>query len=209
MTKLLTITFLVTSLLCSSQDFEGTIEYDLSFEKLDKNIPMKIEEIEEYIGTKSTYITKEGSFKQISEGKFMAYQVYKSSENKLYYKDIIGNDTIFFKDLSKYENTAFEYEIIRNADTILNYVCHKLIYNTQDSEEHFYFAPELKQNPDFFRGFAFGNKNKLTELMKSVFLRYDVISYGLKIKTIATEVKIQSVKDEEFVIPQNVVIMEK
>lgn len=209
MTKLYTLIILLTSTLSFSQDFEGVINYDITFEKIGENNSINIKELEEFIGTKSKFITKNGAYKQLSEGKFMAFQIYNASESKLYYKDIIESDTLYFKDLTKFENTEFEYEIIKNADTILNHVCHKLIYKTAELEEHYYFSPDLKQSPKYFQNFTVGNKNKLTELMKSVYLRYDVIYYGISIKSIATEIKIQKINDTEFGTPMNSILKEK
>jgi hypothetical protein len=209
MTKLYTLILLLVSTLSFSQDFEGIINYDITYEKIDENITVNIKELEEFLGKKSTFITKDGAYKQLSEGKFMAFQIYNPNESKLYYKDIIQSDTLYFNDLKKFENTEFEYEIIKNADTILNHVCHKLIYKNAESEEHYYFSSDLKQNPKYFQNFTVGNKNKLTELMKSVYLRYDVIYYGISIKSIATEIKHQKMNNTEFDIPIKSIVKEK
>ena len=98
-----------------SQDFEGIIEYKSSYEKLIENDAINLENLKVFLGTKSTFITKKGAYKQISDGKFMTYQLYKPKENKLYYKDLIEGDTLYFKDLEKHESTDFKYEIIKNA----------------------------------------------------------------------------------------------
>ncbi len=209
MNKILPIIIFLFSIQIFSQDFEGIIEYENSYEKLVENDAIKIEDLKAFLGTKSKFVTKKGAYKQISEGKFMSYQLYKPNQSKLFYKDLINADTLYFKDLKKYENTEFEYEIIKNADTILGHVCHKLIYKTKDTEEHYYFAPDLKQNPKYFKDYKFGNKDKLTELTKSINLRYDLFFNGLKIKSIATEIKRQNIEDSEFEIMKNQIIAEK
>jgi hypothetical protein len=209
MKKTLLIIIFLFSIQVFSQDFKGIIKYETSFEKLVENNAINIEDLKAFLGINSTFITKNGSYKQISEGKFMSFQLYKPNQSKLYYKDLIEADTLYFKDVKKHDNTKFEYEIIKNADTILGYVCHKLIYKTKDSESHYYFAPELKQNPKYFKNYKFENKDKLVELTKSIYLRYDLFFNGLKIKSTATSIERKKIKDNEFEIPKNQIIVEK
>jgi len=211
MKKLQIILIFLISNITFSQDFEGIIEYENSYSKINEENPINLKDLENFLGIKSTFITKEGFYKQISEGKYMSFQIYNPSESRLYYKDLIESDSLFIKDLTKFDNTEFEYEIKKNADTILNHICDKLIYKKQDQniEEHYYFTTKYKQNPEYFKNFTFGNKNKLSELMKSVYLRYDVFFNGIIISSVATEIKEQKIEDKEFEIPKNSILKEK
>ena len=209
MKKLQTIILILISTITFSQDFEGIIEYKITYENLNEQNKVDIKGMENFLGTKSIFTTKKGAYKQISEGQYMSFQVYKPNDAKLYYKDFIESDTIYFKDLKKFDNTEFEFEIIKNADTILNHICDKLIYKTDQTEEHYYFSPDLKQNPKYFKDYSFGNKNKLTELTKSIHLRYDLFFNGILIKSVATEIKEQKIEDKEFEIPKNSILKEK
>lgn len=125
MKRSLLILILFLSTQVYTQDFEGIIEYENTYEKSTEYDEINLEELSAFLGIKSTFITKQGKYKQISDGRFMSFQIYKPKESKLYYKDFIEGDTLFYKDLKKSESTKFEYRITKNSDTILGHVCHK------------------------------------------------------------------------------------
>ena len=88
MKKLQTIILLLISTITFSQDFEGIIEYKITYENLNEQNKVDIKGLENFLGTKSIFTTKKGAYKQISEGQYMSFQVYKPNDAKLYYKDL-------------------------------------------------------------------------------------------------------------------------
>ena len=205
MKTVLIIIIFLTSFNSFSQDFEGEIKYVISAKtKFDVKIPMKLENS---IGSTSTLLTKRGAYKQETNSTFMAFQIYLPNEGKLYYKNTIESDTLRVKDVQKFENQIYEYEIIKNADTILGYICDKLIQKTNSTQQDFYYCSDLKLNPIYFKDFVAFEKNKVTEIMKSVYLRSDLIYPNLTISYTAVEVKRRKIKDEEFNLPKNQIIV--
>ena len=186
-----------------SQEFEGEITYAISA-KSKINIPA---ELLEMIGNKSIFITKKGAYKQITNSTFMALQIYIPNEGKLYYKNNIESDTLLFKDVQKFENEVYEYEIVKNADTILGYVCDKLIQKSKSMQQDFYYNSSLRLNPIHFKNFTAFEKNKVSEIIKSLYLRSDVIYQNLVISSVAVEIKRKEIDDIEFSLPQKQIIV--
>jgi len=207
--KALLLVLLYTSMQSFCQDFEGVIDYTLSYASLEKDSDANLEELIALFGTQSTFITKDGEYKQLSNGQFLNYLLYKPKTARLYYKDALDGDTLFYTNVNAYDNTDFDLRIFKNADTILGHPCHKLVYKTENVEEHYYFAPDLKINPVHYENHTYANKNKLVALMRSVYLRHEMRINGVLLKMIATEIQPFNIKDSVFAPPEDVPKIER
>jgi len=193
-----------------SQEFEGQIKYDISFKSVDGGKLSNEDLVRKTVGRKSVFVTKKGAYKQITDSNFMALQIYNPDQGKLYYQNDTESDTINYKDVLKWnnENYEYEYEIVKNADTILGYICDKLIQRSKIGEQDFYYNSKLKLNPIHFKNFIAFEKNKVTEIMKSVFLRSDMRFKNLILSYLATEINESKISDETFNLPKGKVIIE-
>jgi hypothetical protein len=126
MKKMIVSIVLIFSFSVSAQDFEGKIKYKISYYQKDNETLIESPELIRLLGDSSIFITKKGSYKQVTNSHYMAYQLYDPLENRLYIKNETESDTLFYIVGSKIKNTKFEYEIIKNADIILGHVCDKL-----------------------------------------------------------------------------------
>ena len=209
MRKIVTSFILLISISVYSQDFEGKIEYKLSYYQKDSKAIIDSPEIIKLLGDTSTFITKKGFYKQITNSQYMAFQLYDPKENRLYMKSKIESDTLFYIVTSKIKNTKFEYEIIKNADTILGHVCDKLSVRDSVGKQDYYFANDLKVSPEYFQNFTAFNKNKITDIMKSVFLRVDYYFINFIARMEATVIIETKENNEEFLLPPHKILLEK
>jgi len=164
------------------------------------------------MGDTTVFTTKKGSFKEISNGRFKPFQLYNTAEpTKLYYKENVQSDTLFYIDYNRYSNFRNSYKIEKNADTILGYVCHKLIVKskTKNSETHYYFAPKLKQNPEHYKEFKHDDLNNLMRLTESIILKYDNFGGGMVITREAVKVESVRIPKRKLKIPKAQVLIDK
>lgn len=211
--KLFTFTIILFSLMTYSQDFEGKIEYKITCIKNNKEV-IDSPEFIKFIGDKSTFITKRGSYKQITNSSLNSFQLYDPNKNKLYLKnnrDSIESDTLFFVDVSKMKNTNFEYEIIKNADTILGHICNKLIIKAHSNviQQDYYYSSDLKLNSKYFKNFTAFDKNKITDIMKSVFLKLDFHFNDFTLNMTAIDIQKIAISDTEFTLPPHKLLIKK
>ncbi|USD25801.1 hypothetical protein [Flagellimonas marinaquae] len=207
---ILLILFLLSNQIFS-QEFEGRITYMNSCEKIDERNSFDIQSFLVFMGDTTNIITKEGSYKKITNGNFKPYELYNSSNPICYYKEKIKSDTLYFIDYRKFSDFDFEYSIERNSDNILGYACDKLIVTDKNNGSVLlcYFAPDLKQNPNHYKNYRQDNLNKIMELTKSVILRYESLSGGMKITQEAIKIETLKIDNSEFEIPKDAVLIEK
>lgn len=194
-----------------AQDFEGTVTYKNSCIKTDPRNSFDLDKFVRFMGDTLEFKTKRGSYKQITNGVYKPYQLYNSSEPVHYYKDKIASDTLYFIDYRKYNEFQYEHTIEQNSDTILGYVCHKLTitFKKNGNITHYYFAPDLGQDPKYFEGYKHDNLNNIIALMKSVILKIESLGGGLTIIREAFEVKHQKLSDNVFDIPKDKFMINK
>lgn len=195
----------------NTADFEGKVEYRLRFVP-DPGKNVDTLKLRKEIGEKSTFMVKQGAIKQINESDQMTLQLFLPKENRLYYTNRTEPGILYFYRCDKMDNIDFKYEIVKNAATIEGYSCDKLIYTDKFVQIDYYFAPDLKMDPKYSKDYTFLNRNKITGIMKSVFLRQDFRMPGENDFTLITEaVKVEKMKidDKEFDKPKYEMIRER
>lgn len=190
-------------------DFEGRVEYRLKFIP---NSGKKVDtlKLKKEFGEKSVLLIKQGAIKRINESEQMSLQLYLPKENRLYFTNKTEPGTLFYYRCDKTGNKDFTSEIIKNTTTIAGYSCDKLIYTDEFGQKiDYYFAPELKMDPKYTKDYTFLNKNKIAEIMKSVFLRQDFKTDEYTLVTEAVKVEKMKIDDKEFDKPKHEMIREK
>ncbi|MBF7091812.1 hypothetical protein IUY40_09675 [Flavobacterium sp. ALJ2] len=201
------ISFFLISLELYCQDFEGKIEYKISYKVIsDKESEANLKRD---LGTKITFVTKNGFYKEITDSEYMNYILYNPNENKLYFTDKLLPKTLFFYKGDKLPNTKIIYKIFKNAETILGHICNKLVYKTEKYEIAFYYSKDLKIDPKYFKNFTYLNKNKNTEIMKSIFLKQIVTTKNYIATTVASKIIFVKISDKEFIKPLHEIIKEQ
>ena len=199
---------LLLSLKIFSQDFEGKVEYKFYYFPSGNNAIDTLE-LKKTFGSTSTFITKKGKYKQITDSDMLTYQLYIPEENRLYFQDRISPDQLFYLRGEKSDNTPFEYEIVENADTILGYSCNKLTYQSGGLKLIYYYAPKLKINPKYYKDFSYLNRNKVLELIRSVFLRQDIEMPDFIGRIEAYRINPTKISDSEFIKPEAKIVREQ
>ena len=189
-------------------DFEGRIEYRLKFiPNPDKNVDTI--KLKKEFGDKSIFMVKQGATKQVNDFNYMTQQLFLPKENRLYYTNRTEPDILFFYRCDKTDNKDFTSKVIKNADTILGYVCNKLIYKDEFGQIDYYFAPELKMDPKYTKDYSFMNRNKITQIMKSVYLKQVYRTPEYTAITEAIKVEKTKIDDHEFDKPKRKMIRER
>jgi hypothetical protein len=206
---LIIILLLLSPEILVSQDFEGEIIYEIKYYQADTGEEIQDEGLKKALGTKSVLLVKNGHNKQSFNSTYMSNQIFSPKDNKFYFSNEEAIDTLFYHDLKKYPNTNFTFDLDKKPIRILGYTCHKLSYKDSLASADYYFATELKANPKYFKNYRIGNRNKIQEKMKSVFLRYDFYVQNLIIRGTAIIVNQRKITNEELELPNHKVLIEK
>ena len=209
MKKLFLLIIFISSHFIFSQDFEGEIIYELKYYNAQNGEEIKDANLKKLLGTKSVLFVKDGYNKQSFDSNYMSKQIFSPNDDKFYYRNKQVNDTLYYHDLSKDYNTNFSIDIEKHKIEILGYKCQKLSYKDSLVKADYYFAPELKSDPKYFKNYKIGNRNKIQEKMKSLFLRYDFYIENLIIQGTAIIVKERKLTNKELELPTHNVLIEK
>ncbi len=159
MKKLFIFLFFTINLLSAQDDFEGVLKFKIDFK--DKTGEMSDEELKYLMGTEQTYFLKAKKYHSYTNGAFKVTTYHE------------GKDTIFTKMASSnmliYELTNVEEEKILSHKfektdlKILNYQCQLLVVKTNKGIHKYYFSPELKTKPEYYKNHKSGLWHFFTE----------------------------------------------
>jgi agmatine/peptidylarginine deiminase len=193
---------------CSSEDFEGTIEYENTFKVLSKEDNET--SLKNDLGTKMTFVVKNGFTKETTDGAYGNIHIFNPKENRIYFTDKFSADTLYYHNGTKnepYKNATFE--VVKNAGNILGLACDKLIYRTENYEIIYFYAKDLKYDPKYVKNFGYLNKNKKIQLMKSIILKQIMTSKSFIVTVEAVKIKPGKISDKQFVNPKHKVLKEQ
>lgn len=188
-----------------SQSFEGEVVFALSYKI--KSSKMSQEQAAKLLGTTQNYFIKQGNTKSVTNG-IVQWQLYINKENKLYSK--IKDSTVVYWVNAYLENEIIlKHEIIKNADTILGYICDEVIITTKNKIYKNFYSSKLPIDPKLFKD------DKMY-----VWYQYLLIAKALSLKTIietpqltavSTAVKVKPMKldDKIFELPKGCKLKEK
>ncbi|HZY79807.1 MAG TPA: hypothetical protein VFE50_09805 [Cyclobacteriaceae bacterium] len=116
---------------------------------------------------------KGGSYKSSGNGKYLQYQVYVKSENKIYSK-MAPSDTLYWTDASVDVDPVTDISVSKKSEEVLGLMCDKIVMKTKSA-----FAEGAKALP----------------------LRTVIETPQFTMTSIATEVKAENLKDSDFNLP--------
>lgn len=114
----------------------------------------------------------EGRFFSILNGTHYEYQYLDPHTNKGYIK-IQKRDTLLLADGAKSlpgESPLLDVSQELNTDTILGYVCNKLILKFKNETRTYFYSPELSTNPEWYKQTRAMSTDVAYKHMKSYFL---------------------------------------
>lgn len=198
--------FLVIGLLSSCvKNFEGIITYQATYESKKKGVTT-----EEMFGQKTsrdtTYI-KDGFYLNKSTTSFMCYQLWRSKDTTIYFRNNSSLDTIWFQKTNFHSPSIDSALIEINAEEVLGYKCNKLtVYRNKRIFTYFYH-PNFKLSPKYYREYSTSAKFEIMKLMKSPYLRLTIHSpTGANMDMIAVDINITKVSDSIFAIPNGTLV---
>lgn len=202
-----TILLILISGISYTQDFEGIIKYEYNYQP--KTNEFSAEFLKKELGGNVISYVKNGFLKQISESEFMSLELYRYKDSKVYFMNGTETDTLRFMDIKKKENISYKHEIVKNADTILNIVCDKLIYIDKYGKKEYYYSSKLSLNPKYYTNFNYSNQNEILKLTKAVSLKV-VSNYNMfVVEKIAVDIKKVRLEDDTFNLPKHSVLKQE
>lgn len=208
MKKLLYIIFaLINFAFCYSQDFEGVIEYKTNF--IPKSNEYTVQFLEAEFGKKITTYIKNGFYKEVTEAKFMSYQLFRYDKNRIYFKNEIEDDTLKYTSTIAKQKSDFTYDIFKKSDTILNVVCDKLVYKDNYGIKTYYYSSEYSLDPEFYKDYTYSNKYDKVKLLKSIYLKLVMEYEPFIVEITATSIKRKKLRKKVFKIPKHKILIEQ
>lgn len=191
--------FFIISLKLYSQDFEGKVEYETSYQVISSK--ENEASLKRDLGTKMTLTIKNGFSKEVTNSEYGNLNLYNPKENRLYFTDKFAPKTLYYYNGNKEPNSKATYKVIKNAETVLGHLCDKLIYKTKDYEIVYFYSHDLKSNPKYLKDFTYMNRNKKLEIMKSICLKQIMKTKNFTATLKAVKITPVKVSNEEFTKP--------
>lgn len=187
--------------------FEGTIDYQFTFESKQINNPEKI--LPQVLGEGSVLFFKEGNYKHEYKGGILEYTLYNRQDNKVYHKKR-NNDTLYWVDCSKRHDGILDTQFTPRADRILAIQCDRMIIRFKDnSEVHYYNQDSIRIDPQWFESFKLNDQYLIDRRERSINLKSEQIYPQFTLIETAIAINRRSIPIEKFRLPQNVVLVEE
>ena len=196
--------------LCLSQKyFEGVIQYKISYESLNENIPVEFFRSE--LGSAITAYFKEDRFAMVHQGngELGWMKTIVRLDQGYTYTEYAKSDTITKKQFGKDQEILLEFKPNKgDIKEVLNLPCESITLNIKmkDANEVFsevhgtyYFHPKYKLNPKHYNNYSDEFWNLYVEESEAVSLRHDIVAKPyFKAVQEAVEIKEEKVTDRIF-----------
>ncbi len=186
--------------LCScSQNFEGVITYETTYTS---NVDgVSADEMFGQKNSKDTTYFKEGFYLHKANTDRMPYLLWRGVDTLHYFKKTLENDTIWTDKTNSHpafiDSTSFE----KDVEDIAGYSCDKLIVYRNNRVYEYFFNPDFKIDPEYYKEYTNSARYDVIKLMKSPTLRLKVSSQNGVMDMVATNVDIKSLPDSLFKVP--------
>lgn len=194
---LLLFLFVVSTANLQAQ-FEGKIVYKNKYTSKIFTVPDQ--QLTTMLGSETEYFIKGGSYKTVTNGSFLQWQLYINKDNKLYNKFSLA-ETLMWNDCSTNPNEVIKVETKKRALKILDYECDEIMMTCKNGTQKYYFSSKLKIDAKAFSKHNFYNFNKYAELARAIPLKTIVEVDQFILENEATEVKEMKLDDTFFELP--------
>jgi hypothetical protein len=204
------LVFLCIINICCSQDyFEGVIEYRISYESLNENIPVAFFETE--LGAAVTAYIKEDRYAMVHQGtgEMGWSKTIVRLDQGFTYTEYEKSDTITKSKFGDEQEILLEFK--RNTNdfkTVLNLPCESITLNIKSKDEDalfdeylgkYYFHPKYKLNPEYYKNYTDEYWNLYVEEARAVSLRNEMVAKPyFKAVQEAVEITEEKVTDRLF-----------
>jgi len=201
---LLTLTLAFTCLLAAAQNFEGKIVYHNTYKS--KSPDVSSEQLNLMMGTVQNWYLKGANYKSETNGALMVWQLYLSSDNKLYNK-FANSDMLLWNDGAVNADEVIKTELRKGAAEILGYKCDELVLTCKSGVQKYYFSSQLPVDAKLFENHHYGNWYAYLSKANAVPLKIVIESTQFSLESIATEVQPMQLSERLFALPANVQTM--
>lgn len=204
MKKLLTIVMTIVSLTVFGQTFEGKIVYQNTYTSKLPNVSS--EQFSLMMGTTQEYLIKGGNYKSSADGKFLQWQLYNKTDNKIYSK-MANSESIFWNDGSTNTDEVLKVEINKGVTKILDYTCDEVVLTCKSGIQKYYFNSKIGVDISLFEGHLYGNWYDYLKVSKALPLKSIIENAQFTLTSSATEIKDIKLDEKEFQLPENAKIV--
>ena len=202
----LVLIFTLTATSLYAQNFQGIVEYEMSY--IIKDSTLTVEGLEKEMGKKVITYFKKGCYKEITDSEFMSYTLFRHQDNRVYFKHSTDVDTLGYFSTLDDSDQKFDYKIVEQADSILGEVCDLLIVHDRYGTKKHYYSSKYSLDPKYYRNFTASNMNKTAKLKKAIYLRLEM-EYDPYIITVeAKKIKRKRLSNKIFKVPKHKVLVE-
>ncbi|MEM9983613.1 MAG: hypothetical protein AAF804_00830 [Bacteroidota bacterium] len=180
-----------------TKQFEGKITYQLIFK--DRTGLLSDESAQRMMGDQQHYTIKGDHYRAELNGMLNVTQIYLGGDTL--YTQMSAYNGIQWTDSRVNLNELVNFEIVRNADTILGKVCDALVYQTGKGEARYYYNSEIPADPSLFSKHEYGFWKFCVEQTQAIPLRHVLDYKDTYVETIATEITPMEVEKTEFDLP--------
>lgn len=205
MKLIITVILFGLSNLLLSQSFEGEVVFTVSYKI--KSSKISQEQTAKLFGTKQNYFIKQGNTKSVTNG-IVQWQLYISKENKLYSK-IKDSTDVYWTKASLENEIILKHEIIKNADTILGYICDEVIIYTKNKIYRNFYSSKLPIDPNLFKDDKMYVWYQYLLIAKALSLKTIIETPQLTAVSVAVKVKPMKLDNNIFELPKGCKLKEK
>lgn len=200
---ILKISVLFTTVLLSgsllAQGFEGTIKYSNEIKSKMENITSI--QFTQMLGNTQDYFIKGNHYKSVSNGAVLQWQLYVPTENKLYSKTS-NTDVLLWNDGAENKDSVLSARIVSNADTVLGFVCDKLILNCVGGLQEYEFNKTVAQvDASLFTKHKVGNWYDVVSRTGALPLKYKLDNPQFTLTSTAIAITPLQLDDAFFRLP--------
>ena len=190
----------ITSVISFAQPFEGKITYQNSYQCKLPNLTNEV--FTAMMGTSIEYSIKGASYKTVSNGTFLLWQLYLPKDNKLYTK-FSNTPAILWNDGAVNPDEVLKSELNKNVVDILGYSCDELVLTCKSGIQKYYFNSKLKMDSKLFENHKYGNFHDYVSKANAIPLKIIIDNVQYSLESVATAVEEQKIDEAIFALPAN------
>ena len=190
--------FVFSTFRVNSQLFEGKVIYNVSFKS--RMTDVTSEQWKSMIGTRQDYFIKNGSYKTITNGTLLQWQLYVNSENHLYNKMSNAED-LQWNDAAINSDSVLKSEVKGKVTVISGYSCDERILTCKSGGQHYFFSSKLPVDPKWFTRHQFGNWYAHVSIAKAIPIKVVVTYEQFEMVQTVVEIKPGKLSDNVFSLP--------
>lgn len=195
--------FIVHSL---KAQFIGTVEYRNFY--VSKTEGLSSTELKNLLGKKRVFYIDGSYYKAITYGEHESQELYRSEDNKVYYKESTI-DSVYWVDASNKYVEIESYKICSSEKTVLGVKCDKLTIHTNLGTVIYYYSNRFPIDPAAFEKHHYGYWDLYTSLAKAVPLKIVYEFEDFTLTTVAIRINEEAIEPKNFDIPKGPLIKKK